>query len=975
MKDQRSEAREGQQARELYQGWRAVNDAYEGEGSQDAYLTPRGKNLFLIAQLAACRLDVQRALITISISTQTHVLEATQTLSPACDLSTAQDHLIFERQLPRGSHDGLCEFRPVENEDTDSVIVSDCQQDARFEGCEFVRKDAGVRFYAAVPILLATGTPVGALVVLDDRPRYDIGKTKIRDLSEYAQCVVRYLNVYRANQSALASGGPLSQSEDDTLSGDGKLEQAEATAPEQVRAGRAKAEQDVEDNFANSVARSKSRDLAETQERTKFLSNFSHELRSPIHGILGSAQFLQDTVSNDYQNSLLQSIVMSSNMLLDTLNLVLEHNQFSVPSILADQTDSLGEQSSHMLSAAQLLTTATDVDLAQVVEDATETIVSGHFFDTVPYIAEAGQPELPFSDSRDNETGMDRGSTQDVKVVLKIDARSNRSVKTQPAAMSRIVMNLVGNALKFTHSGVVEVGLEPRIEAEESHVKVRLRVEDTGTGMSELFRQRYLFKPFQQENQFAPGVGLGMSVLKALVASLGGDIEVTSVPRIGTRVAINLSFEPGATESEGVPQDLTNIADKLKGKHLVLLDVARMRNEHHQSVSNIKRQEAMHSVATDWLGLRVSSSSDLNCPDADFFLYTEPPPADDVVEHHRKASSKRPSNLEKPLIIITTDSKEAHMIHNRHARRLEGSGRIVQVLAQPCGPRKLAKVLNLSLARAEQADRRTRAQNDQPTDSHRPADSKPPSGAEEDRVRHGDIDDAQDSASAKDLSSASGVSSDARNKPNPHASQALRSSDVASGDLKPVGDGDISAVMPGARQTESPFQGPCSSCTQSYQATSAINSAAKNDSYSLHGLLVDDNKINLRLLVNFVCKARYSYEQAGNGQEAVDAMQTTAKDSSAGHASSNRPFDFICMDIGMPMMNGIDATKRIREQERQIGRSRALIIALTAWDDHQTRKEAETAGMDIFMPKPVKFRDLKDVLDRLANEKGGGGVH
>jgi hypothetical protein len=56
-------------------------------------------------------------------------------------------------------------------------------------------------------------------------------------------------------------------------------------------------------------------------EQKKFMSNFSHELRTPINGILGSAQFLQDTVSDDYQNELLQSIVVSSNTLLDTVSL------------------------------------------------------------------------------------------------------------------------------------------------------------------------------------------------------------------------------------------------------------------------------------------------------------------------------------------------------------------------------------------------------------------------------------------------------------------------------------------------------------------------------------------------------------------------------------------------------------------------------------------------------------------------------
>ncbi|RMY89626.1 hypothetical protein D0864_06409 [Hortaea werneckii] len=60
------------------------------------------------------------------------------------------------------------------------------------------------------------------------------------------------------------------------------------------------------------------------------------------------------------------------------------------------------------------------------------------------------------------------------------------------------------------------------------------------------------------------------------------------------------------------------------------------------------------------------------------------------------------------------------------------------------------------------------------------------------------------------------------------------------------------------------------------------------------------------------------------------------------------------MDIGMPMMNGTDATKSIRELEQQ------------PWDDAHTRREAAAAGMHIFMPKPVKFLILRNLLERLA---------
>lgn len=129
--------------------------------------------------------------------------------------------------------------------------------------------------------------------------------------------------------------------------------------------------------------------------------------------------------------------------------------------------------------------------------------------------------------------------------------------------------------------------------------------------------------------------------------------------------------------------------------------------------------------------------------------------------------------------------------------------------------------------------------------------------------------------------------------------------------------------------------------------------------------LLLDNKISLRLLVNFVRKANHTYEQAETGQEALDAVKATSRDSD-GSVDSIRPFDFVLMDIAMPMMNGIDATKSIRELEQQRSWPHMLIVALTAWDDAHTRREAAAAGMDIFMPKPVKFLNLRNLLERLA---------
>ncbi|KAI7473857.1 hypothetical protein KC351_g10849 [Hortaea werneckii] len=960
-------------------------------GAGDAYLTAHGRNLYAIAQLAAYRLGARWALISVIGSEQTYVLEATKTLSPLCDKASAEAQLLLrQRSVPRGYEAGLCEFSAGDDAKKTVEVVPDCRQDGRFKDSELVNREAGISFYVAVPMLSDAGAQTGSLVVWDDVARHDTGDDEMRDLKEYAQCAWRYMD--KVLTSTNHSGASSSQGEHgpDVLT-------LETDQAQSAGSGRQPHE------MASVSDRTKSRPSSDRLERNQFLSKFSHELRSPIHGILGSAQFLLDTVSTDYQSSLLESIVISSNLLLDTINLVLEHNKLHVKQTPADETGSLDEVPPAMFEPDQPLSGTADADISLLIENAVDTMVAGHFFDSVPDIADADETELRRSISPGKRGGIDRGSTQDVKVALQLAARPSWSVKVQPGAFTRIIMNLVGNSLKFTHTGVIEISLEPRSQSADSGIPVRLRVEDTGIGMSEAFRCDGLFTPFAQENHFAPGVGLGMSTLRALVRSLGGTLAIASRPDVGTQATIDLTFAASATQDEGMPQDLQELVRTLGGKHLVLLDVGRMQSAPEQSASIIKREDSIHSIARDWLGLRISHATHLNCPDADFFLYSEPPPADDLLENHRRTSSERPSNLEKPLIIVTTNSREAHMINTRHVRALEGAGRIVQVLTQPCGPRKLAKVLSLAHRRAEQsqADRANQAKEHQ-----NPAASEVRGGGggsgSFDRDQHGQVvEDGEDLTSPNGPPSAMGEAS----APNAAAARARPDFAPQAGDEDAVEDAgersernENATGTRGAQETEPPFRKPLPLLTQSTDiATVERAPEQEGNSPVLHGLLVDDNKINLRLLVNFVRKAKHTYEQAETGEEAVAAVRNLMReaeppspDISASQTQTQtqnqdqtqnkedptfpraRPFDFILMDIGMPLLNGIDATRAIRALETERSYPRMLIVALTAWDDAATRAEAQAAGIDVFMPKPVRFADLRGLVDRLVERKKGG---
>jgi len=194
------------------------------------------------------------------------------------------------------------------------------------------------------------------------------------------------------------------------------------------------------------------------------------------------------------------------------------------------------------------------------------------------------------------------------------------------------------------------------------------------------FQNESLYVPFRQENRFEPGVGLGLSVVKRIVDSFDGSIRVVSSQHQGTAVNIELSLPASEGRSDGVPEDLEEIVSHLRAQHLVFLGFD---DEHEQSQPIARRERALKSVATEWLGMRVSKSNKMNMEDADFYVYSEPPPADHLLQHHQTTPDGELASGGIPLLILCTDSKEVHDINSNHRRKLNEMGRIVEVLSQP----------------------------------------------------------------------------------------------------------------------------------------------------------------------------------------------------------------------------------------------------------------------------------------------------
>ncbi|KAK4246906.1 hypothetical protein C7999DRAFT_41704 [Corynascus novoguineensis] len=123
-----------------------------------------------------------------------------------------------------------------------------------------------------------------------------------------------------------------------------------------------------------------------------------------------------------------------------------------------------------------------------------------------------------------------------------------------------------------------------------------------------------------------------------------------------------------------------------------------------------------------------------------------------------------------------------------------------------------------------------------------------------------------------------------------------------------------------------------------------------------HLLLVDDNPINLKLLIQLARKLKHTYATANNGLEAVQLYKKSLE-------GQEPCFSLVFMDISMPVMNGFEATREIRQLEIAAGVPRTKIVALTGLRSDVNGDEATASGLDLFLTKPVKMSTVKELLD------------
>ncbi|KAI4743166.1 hypothetical protein E4T50_06447 [Aureobasidium sp. EXF-12298] len=677
--------------------------------------------------------------------------------------------------------------------------------------------------------------------------------------------------------------------------------------------------------------------LRDDRAKTTFIASMSHELRSPLHGILGSVEFLQETAADAYQAGLINSISTCGKTLLDTLDHVLDYAKINKLGRNRMKKDAkMNRLASATDSPSESLSISAEIDLGLVVEEVVEAVCAGHAFKKM-HTGELKSREGPvITMSRHSSSA--KASTADggnlhegeIAVLLDVSPRASWMVRTQPGALRRIIMNLLGNALKYTPKGWVAVSLRAQESTHPHKMDVVFRVVDSGKGMSEDFQKNRLFTAFAQEDSFQPGTGLGLSIVRQIIDSLGGTIDVKSVQDVGTEVEVRMSLSL-AESSNKSDEEIADVVAKTKGLRLCLLD-PNGEKERDQNDNISRLDTTLSEVCWGWFEMEVTKADNLKDVDADVYMYTEPPSVEYLLEHHsvNKTGTKGGRGKEVPLVIVCLNASEAVGITSNHIKALSDLGRIVEVISQPCGPRKLAKVLSQCVRRVEEVFHKPMKPDREPQPKGLPHRSR-----------------------LEDMGAATMLGLPSMTLPRLNTSEERTESIRArefirntATELPP----STAVAFPNIDRGEGNARKP-----QSEARAASIP----------HVLLVDDNPINLQLLVMFMKKHKLPYQEAMNGQEALDKYIEYASGD-----SNKPPLDFVLMDIQMPVMDGFESTRRIREFEIEQGiEKKATIIALTGLASAEAQADAVSSGVDIYMAKPVKFQALRPLLVSKNPEK------
>lgn len=227
--------------------------------------------------------------------------------------------------------------------------------------------------------------------------------------------------------------------------------------------------------------------------KSEFLANISHEVRTPLHAVIGMTELLVETKLDKDQRYYTDTLYSSAKILLMLINDILDFSR---------------------------------IDAGQIDEEKEVFDLRQLFLDIITVMKE-------------------KASCKGLVLAGDIDENIPGTLFGYSGYMKQVLLNLIQNAIKFTYRGHVMV--EARVVSEtDEEVVLRITVKDTGIGIPEE-RQNQIFEPFTQLDASSTrkegGTGLGLAIVKKLVAFMGGDVKLESNEREGSTFTFSLSFE------------------------------------------------------------------------------------------------------------------------------------------------------------------------------------------------------------------------------------------------------------------------------------------------------------------------------------------------------------------------------------------------------------------------------------------------
>lgn len=632
---------------------------------------------------------------------------------------------------------------------------------------------------------------------------------------------------------------------------------------------------------------------AASRSKSEFLANMSHEIRTPINGILGFAQLLAVMNLDEKQRSFVEIILSSGNTLLTIINDILDFSK---------------------MEAGKLHIESVPFGMQKVVEEVIDIMTA-------------------------------RAEEKKLEIALRIAPGTPTYVIGDPSRVRQVLMNYVGNAVKFTEKGHVMINAEARILGNTETI-IRFEVIDTGIGISKEVQKR-IFEKFIQADASTTkrygGTGLGLAISQQLAHLMGGEVGVSSEEGRGSTFWFEVPFrlDQGQLQAPSLPAaDLTNcrllIVDDHEVNRRILLELcagwkvradaaesgeealhylkkAASENDPYQvavldyQLPNMDGEDLSNLIKTDSslantslilltsMGMRGDASK---FREIGFEAYlVKPARANVLLDTISTVWSKRKQG-EKPKDIITQHSFEEEKDRRARGMGSEKDREVTPIILSEPQKIEISRPVPPVAPPSLQVAQRPNA----------PVRIPSPSASLEERMPK-IVDESQRGA--------------AEERGN---GQVFSSAD--------------NALIPPAR---TPASAP--------QRIPPLSGQERI-------LLVEDQLTNRLVVENMLDNIKLKTIHAENGAEAVNKVR-------------REQFDLILMDVQMPVMNGFDATREIRKIEQAEGRPHTPIVAVTANAMQGDRQKCLEAGMDDYIAKPVQAPELEHAVKKYLSGSGG----